>query len=104
MDTSQLLKGVLDVAVLAVVKQADGYGYDDARAEDWDTDVSMAFSAADTDAILGLDETLARELMCAGRASWQVLAGAAAGYQLKPELLYDAAPYGVGYFVATWTR
>jgi len=31
MDTSQLLKGVLDVAVLAVVAQADGYGYDVVR-------------------------------------------------------------------------
>ena len=28
MDTSQLLKGVLDVAVLAVVSEGDGYGYD----------------------------------------------------------------------------
>jgi len=28
MDTSQLLKGVLDLAVLAVVNDGDGYGYD----------------------------------------------------------------------------
>src|SRR4051794_41974868 len=28
MDATQLLKGVLDVAVLAVVEQEDGYGYD----------------------------------------------------------------------------
>lgn len=28
MDTTQLLKGVLDLAVLAVVRDADGYGYD----------------------------------------------------------------------------
>ncbi|PPK64367.1 PadR family transcriptional regulator [Actinokineospora auranticolor] len=28
MDTSQLLKGVLDLAVLAVLKDEDGYGYD----------------------------------------------------------------------------
>ena len=28
MDTTQLLKGVLDVAVLAVVAEEDGYGYD----------------------------------------------------------------------------
>lgn len=28
MDTTQLLKGVLDLAVLAVVDQEDGYGYD----------------------------------------------------------------------------
>lgn len=31
MDTSQLLKGVLDVAVLAVIHQGDGYGYDVVR-------------------------------------------------------------------------
>jgi PadR family transcriptional regulator PadR len=30
-DASQLLKGVLDVAVLAVVRDADGYGYDVVR-------------------------------------------------------------------------
>jgi PadR family transcriptional regulator PadR len=30
-DTSQVLKGVLDVAVLAVVAQEDGYGYDVVR-------------------------------------------------------------------------
>ncbi|RZS39308.1 PadR family transcriptional regulator [Herbihabitans rhizosphaerae] len=28
MDTSQLLKGVLDLAVLAVLRDKDGYGYD----------------------------------------------------------------------------
>ncbi|HEY0640944.1 MAG TPA: PadR family transcriptional regulator [Pseudonocardiaceae bacterium] len=28
MDTSQLLKGVLDLAVLAVLRTEDGYGYD----------------------------------------------------------------------------
>lgn len=31
MDTTQLLKGVLDLAVLAVVEDADGYGYDVVR-------------------------------------------------------------------------
>lgn len=28
MDTTQLLKGVLDLAVLAVLRHEDGYGYD----------------------------------------------------------------------------
>jgi PadR family transcriptional regulator PadR len=28
MDTTQLLKGVLDLAVLAVLRREDGYGYD----------------------------------------------------------------------------
>jgi PadR family transcriptional regulator, regulatory protein PadR len=31
MDTTQLLKGVLDLAVLAVVHDEDGYGYDVVR-------------------------------------------------------------------------
>lgn len=31
MDTTQLLKGVLDAAVLAVLAQNDGYGYDVVR-------------------------------------------------------------------------
>ena len=31
MDATQLLKGVLDVAVLAVVEDEDGYGYDVVR-------------------------------------------------------------------------
>jgi PadR family transcriptional regulator PadR len=31
MDTSQLLKGVLDLAVLAVLSEEDGYGYDVVR-------------------------------------------------------------------------
>lgn len=31
MDTTQMLKGVLDLAVLAVVGERDGYGYDVVR-------------------------------------------------------------------------
>lgn len=31
LDTSQLLKGVLDLAVLAVIDEADSYGYDVVR-------------------------------------------------------------------------
>jgi PadR family transcriptional regulator, regulatory protein PadR len=31
MDSTQLLKGVLDLAVLAVVRDEDGYGYDVVR-------------------------------------------------------------------------
>ena len=31
METTQLVKGVLDLAVLAVVAEEDGYGYDVVR-------------------------------------------------------------------------
>jgi hypothetical protein len=78
-------------------------GYLDGRAAGFDESVSKALATGDTEAILGLDPTLAQRLLCAGRASWQVLAGAAAGHVLHADLLYDDAPYGVGYFVATWT-
>ncbi|WP_435136790.1 class III extradiol dioxygenase subunit B-like domain-containing protein [Actinacidiphila sp. bgisy144] len=78
-------------------------GYLDERAEPFDAGVARALGAADTAALERLDAGLARELQAAGRAPWQVLAGAARGTGPTGELLYDAAPYGVGYFVATWT-
>lgn len=78
-------------------------GYLDERAEPFDAIVAAALAGADTRALAALDPELAQELQVAGRAPWQVLAGAAEGTGLAGELLYEAAPYGVGYFVATWT-
>lgn len=78
-------------------------GYVDPRAVGFDDSVAKALATADTDALLALDPDLAAALLCAGRASWQVLAGAAAGRSVHSELLYDDAPYGVGYFVAAWS-
>jgi hypothetical protein len=79
-------------------------GYDDPRAEPYDKDVARALADADPDALLDLDPELSAQLRVAGRAPWQVLAGAAraAGGAWLGELTYDAAPYGVAYFVATW--
>ncbi len=80
-------------------------GYDDPRAPAYDAAVAGALAAADPDALLRLDPVLSAELGAAGRAPWQVLAGAVAadGRTFAGELLYDAAPYGVAYFVASWT-
>ncbi len=78
-------------------------GYLDERAEPFDAAVATALGAADTHRLASLDPELAHTLQAAGRAPWQVLAGAAEGAGLKGELLHDSAPYGVGYFVATWT-
>ena len=47
---------------------------------------------------------LARELMAGGAATWDAVAPAAEPLDWDAELLYDAAPFGVGYFVAVWTR
>ncbi|MEV6670616.1 class III extradiol dioxygenase subunit B-like domain-containing protein [Streptomyces sp. NPDC051162] len=78
-------------------------GYLDDRAEGFDSGAARALGSADITALAALDAELAHELKAAGRAPWQVLAGAGEGAGLKGELLHDDAPYGVGYFVATWS-
>lgn len=76
-------------------------GYDDPRAEPFDQTVATALATVDAEALLSLDPALATELRVAGRAAWQVLAGAvrATGGQWRGAVGYDAAPYGVAYFV-----
>jgi hypothetical protein len=76
-------------------------GYLDERAAPFDDAVARALATADRPALLALDPDLAAELLVAGRAAWQVLAGAS-GDTRHAELLYHDAPYGVGYFVASW--
>jgi hypothetical protein len=76
----------------------------DARAESFDAAVGDALRAADPAALMALDASLASELRAAGRAPWQVLAGAAGDAVFDADLLYDDAPYGVGYLVAVWER
>ncbi|GGV04682.1 hypothetical protein GCM10010275_50250 [Streptomyces litmocidini] len=78
-------------------------GYLDERAAGFDAEAARALGTADVAALLALDAGLASELKAAGRASWQVLAGAAEGAGLDGRLLFDDAPYGVGYFVAAWS-
>ncbi|WFE64607.1 class III extradiol dioxygenase subunit B-like domain-containing protein [Micromonospora sp. WMMD714] len=81
-------------------------GYDDPRAGAYDEGVARALAGADVDALLGLDPVVSAELKAAGRAAWQVLAGAvrAAGGDWHGELRHRAQPYGVGYLVASWAR
>lgn len=73
------------------------------RAEIFDTTVAKALQHKDLDVLEALDPDLAGELQAAGRAPWQVLAGALAGTPLSGDLRYEAAPYGVGYFVVNFT-
>lgn len=78
-------------------------GYLDDRAAGFDAEVARALAGADVEALRALDTGLARELKASGRAPWQILAGAAEGRGLGGSLLYDDAPYGVGYLVAAWS-
>lgn len=78
-------------------------GYLDERAAPFDAAAARALGSADVAALKALDPGLAYELKASGRAPWQVLAGAAEGAGLGGTLLYDDAPYGVGYLVAAWS-
>jgi hypothetical protein len=78
-------------------------GYLDDRAAGFDAEIARALGDADITALQALDAGLARELRASGRAPWQILAGAAENADLGGSLLYDDAPYGVGYLVATWS-
>jgi len=75
-------------------------GYLDERAAAFDAAVENAVRNGDLDALLDIDPALARELLAAGRAAWQVLAGAVHGQPSAAEILYSGDPFGVAYLVA----
>jgi hypothetical protein len=79
-------------------------GATDAEADRYDEQVSAALAAADPGALATLDPRRDQELFVAGRAAWQVLAGAAAPGAFTAELRYAAAPFEVSYYVASWMR
>ncbi|SER96443.1 hypothetical protein SAMN04487983_102639 [Streptomyces sp. yr375] len=78
-------------------------GYLDERAAPFDAAAAQSLGTADVAALMALDAQVAYELKASGRAPWQVLAGAAEAAGLTGALLYEDAPYGVGYVVATWS-
>jgi hypothetical protein len=82
-------------------------GHFDERAGPYDAVVAHALATADAETLIALDAELARRLHVAGLPAWQALAAAAttaaaSGVEYGADLLYEEAPYGVGYFVATW--
>lgn len=96
---------------LAVVVLGDGSarrstsapGYLDERAADFDAAVAAALRSGDPTSLCKLDATLGEELLVGGVRAWHA-AGAVLGEHSYDGLLsYDQAPYGVGYFVASWT-
>ena len=84
-------------------RSVKGPGGLDPAAEPFDTTVVDALAAGDPDALAGLDPTRAADLLAAGRAPWQVLAGAARGGTWQGAVTWTGSPYGVTYLVATWT-
>jgi hypothetical protein len=79
-------------------------GATDPDADRYDSQVTAALAAADPGALAALDPGRDQELFVAGRAAWQVLAGAASAGAFTADLRYAAAPFEVSYYVATWVR
>jgi hypothetical protein len=80
----------------------------DPEADRYDDQVVGALAAADPSALAALDPGQDGRLFIAGRAAWQVLAGAAGNEQSEDvfdaELRYRGAPFEVSYVVASWRR
>lgn len=77
-------------------------GAPDPDAQEYDDEVAEALAAADDRWLGRLDPALDDKFLVAGRAAWQVLAGAAAGRRMQGRLHCCMNPYGVTYLVASW--
>jgi hypothetical protein len=77
-------------------------GYVDERAFAFDDRATQALSCADVETLSALDSGAAAELLVAGRAAWQVLAGALGRRPAAGRLVLADDPFGVLYLVVTW--
>ena len=96
--------GLLVMADGSARRNVKSPGYLDERAEPFDTAVTTALASSDLDLLEGLDVGLAADLLVGGVGPLKALAGLATGADWCAEVLYDAAPYGVQYTVAAWSR
>jgi hypothetical protein len=79
-------------------------GYFDPRAEDHDAAIIAALRAGDPAALAAVEPA---DLLVAGTAAWRAAAAVTSDSGPQPwqsTLHYADAPYGVGYFVASWVR
>jgi hypothetical protein len=100
--------GAEDVALLVMGdgsarRSRSAPGYLDPRAVAFDTDVLSALRRGAPDALAALDPVLGPELLAAGVAAWRAAGRLLAGAEFDAEVRYADDPYGVAYFVATWS-
>ena len=96
--------GLVVMADLSACRTERAPGAFRAEAADFDASVAEALRTGKPARLLDLDPAVAADLMVAGRVPLQVLAGA---FESEPaargRVLYEDAPYGVGYLVAVLT-
>lgn len=76
----------------------------DERAAAFDATIVAALRSGDGARLRLADPRLDQQLLAAGAVAWDEAASLLAGRAYDAELLYDDAPFGVGYFVAAWTH
>jgi hypothetical protein len=96
--------GLLVMADGSARRSVKSPGYLDERAEPFDAVVTTALASSDLAVLADLDVGLAAELLVGGVGPLRAMAGLAAKIRWQAEVLYDAAPYGVQYTVASWSR
>lgn len=104
--------GLLVVADGSARRTEKAPGHLDDRAEGFDAQVEKALAAGDPELLKALDVHLAEALLVGGITAWRA-AGAAAAKEARADggapagwsgqVHLAAAPYGVGYLVASWT-
>ncbi|GAA5114474.1 class III extradiol dioxygenase subunit B-like domain-containing protein [Haloechinothrix salitolerans] len=104
-----------DTALLVLADGSNRHGVkspggNDDRAPEFDASIADALRGADADGLARIDPVLCTKLGAAGRVALQV-AGGVVGIESRgvvgtrgwdATLHYSAAPFGVGYHVATW--
>lgn len=96
-----------DVAMLVMAdgttaRSLQAPGFLDERAEPYDAAIATALATGDPAALVQLDADLGAELGATGIPALRTLGELTKGTDVTARLLYDGAPFGVGYFVADW--
>jgi hypothetical protein len=77
-------------------------GYLDEGAGPFDAAVARALETGDARALADLDPGEGERLLAAGVPVWRAVGAALDGRSITARLHHDAAPFGVGYLVASW--
>lgn len=96
--------GVLVVGdgAISLAPKAPGGGLDPESVE-LQTHIDSAIGDGDVAALRSLDQGLCTRLGVSGRAAWQMACGIVGTDRASSEMIYAAAPFGVGYVVARWS-
>ncbi|MEV4835145.1 hypothetical protein AB0K05_11520 [Nonomuraea sp. NPDC049486] len=95
--------GLLVVADGSARRSEKAPGHLDPSAIELDARIGAALTAADAGALLRLDPAACERALVAGRAAWQVMAAACEDRPWQAQVLYEEDPFGVAYWVITWT-